>query len=223
MTLEATMLRRIMGKRLCLRKARQARSRHLPSPTPEVSKRKRKATACILIPTREFDWRSCRLKRGGVIPYTVFDNRLYFGLGVDSKSNEYSDFGGTVEQKDCCLLGAINREFAEESLNSFKNYNTEEALMEGTALIGDIAVIFLRVDKKYIMVAEETFEEKKESIAKCSVKDQKHLEMSSINWIDTLQYKSLVYSRRPTRMYDRLKETLSRVDFKTLVGILLKQ
>lgn len=58
--------------------------------------------------------------RAGIIMYTVFENRTYFGLGLDSKSHDLTDFGGRVIYKvDSNAINGALREFNEETLNIF--------------------------------------------------------------------------------------------------------
>ena len=54
----------------------------------------------------------------GVLPYSIYNNNLYFILGRDY-DNKWSDFGGRVEPNDKSESDVTaSREFIEESLGS---------------------------------------------------------------------------------------------------------
>ena len=66
------------------------------------------------------DWNRFQPNRAGVIVYTIHDGRILFGLGLDRRYRELTDFGGGVRYtKDkSAVVGAL-REFMEESLYTF--------------------------------------------------------------------------------------------------------
>lgn len=66
-------------------------------------------------------------KRAGVIIYTTIGGRLYFGMGLDTRTHDLTDFGGGVvysKDKDC-IVGAL-REFEEETLGIFDKIYPED-------------------------------------------------------------------------------------------------
>lgn len=70
---------------------------------------------------QNIDLNCVRPSRAGVIIYTVYKECTYFGLGLDSKTHDLTDFGGTVIysfDKDV-IRGAL-REFDEEILQIIK-------------------------------------------------------------------------------------------------------
>lgn len=60
-------------------------------------------------------------QRGGVIIYTVVNGSIYFGLGLDSRTHDLTDFGGGIIYKTDrnVVIGAL-REFNEETLDIFE-------------------------------------------------------------------------------------------------------
>lgn len=58
--------------------------------------------------------------RAGILPYTIYQNRLYFGFGIDNQTSDLTDFGGGVQIKDNDPINAAIREFREESLGVFE-------------------------------------------------------------------------------------------------------
>src|SRR5438132_13197355 len=73
--------------------------------------------------------------RAGVILYTIVEDQVLFGLGVDSKTGELTDFGGGIKYKlDKDPIGGALREFHEETLNIFSKINR--------SMIGDCLTLF---------------------------------------------------------------------------------
>lgn len=66
------------------------------------------------------------LARGGMIPYTQHQGKLYLGLGQVPQT-EWSDFAGSC-QKDENILQACLREYHEESNSAFGVYTVEDIL-----------------------------------------------------------------------------------------------
>jgi len=61
------------------------------------------------------------IRRCGIIPYTIIDGVKYFCFGIDSKTNNITDFAGGRKRNETFFDGA-KREFNEESLGIFKDY-----------------------------------------------------------------------------------------------------
>lgn len=75
----------------------------------------------------EVDWETVRPLRAGAIIYTFFEGQLMFALGVDSKSQELTDFSGGVQyRRDRNAVTGGLRELQEESLGAFGNISQEE-------------------------------------------------------------------------------------------------
>ena len=66
-------------------------------------------------------------QRAGVIIYTVINGFIYFGLGLDSKTHDLTDFGGGVSYKNDlnAICGAL-REFQEETLEIFDDISFDD-------------------------------------------------------------------------------------------------
>lgn len=60
-------------------------------------------------------------QRAGVIIYTMVEDTIYIGLGLDSRSHDLTDFGGSVKYRadGNAIVGAL-REFQEETLDIFE-------------------------------------------------------------------------------------------------------
>ena len=74
---------------------------------------------------KELDLTAVKPQRAGIILYTKMNEVFYFGLGVDTMTKEYTDFGGGISYKDKfdknVIAGAL-REFNEETLNIFGDW-----------------------------------------------------------------------------------------------------
>lgn len=68
----------------------------------------------------EIDLINVKPQRAGIILYTKINNIIYFGVGVDNNTKEYTDFGGGIQyQKDGNVIAGAIREFTEETLQIF--------------------------------------------------------------------------------------------------------
>lgn len=80
-----------------------------------------KISRCRICEVGQVDWNSETQTRSGVIIATrrPNSNSLLYGLAIDRKHKEYTDFGGGREKNDKNPLNCGLREFKEESLNQF--------------------------------------------------------------------------------------------------------
>lgn len=53
--------------------------------------------------------------RASILPYMIHNDQLYLGLGLDSRYNEITDFGGRVDFYDKDHYSTALREFQEET------------------------------------------------------------------------------------------------------------
>ena len=53
--------------------------------------------------------------RASILPYTIHNGQMYIGLGLDSRYNELTDFGGRVDFYDKDHYSTALREFQEET------------------------------------------------------------------------------------------------------------
>jgi hypothetical protein len=66
-------------------------------------------------------------RRAGVIIYTTVNGSIYFGLGLDARSHDLTDFGGTVIYKiDRNVINGALREFQEETLEIFEQITYDD-------------------------------------------------------------------------------------------------
>jgi hypothetical protein len=61
-------------------------------------------------------------RRAGIILYTVYEGSVYFGMGLDSRTHDLTDFGGGVSYStDKNVINGALREFQEETLKIFED------------------------------------------------------------------------------------------------------
>lgn len=154
-------------------------------------------------------------RRAGVILYTLKDEVLYFGFGVDAESHELTDFGGGVRyREDRDPITAALREFNEETLYMFEELTID--VIKDCAVIYDRQnlIVFIRIDldpeeisRKFLNQYQESIEERK-LIRRGSVP-----EVCGITWLpsyhldDALDHKSEGF-----HIYERVREFLRRTD-----------
>jgi hypothetical protein len=66
---------------------------------------------------------SYECKAGGILPYIIKNNSIYFLL-QHSNNKIYSDFGGKREKTDQNIIQTVAREFSEETNGLFFNNNS---------------------------------------------------------------------------------------------------
>lgn len=61
-------------------------------------------------------------KRAGIIPYVIIENKIYFCFGIDAKSGEYTDYGGSALTSDGDITDTALRTLREKSFGIFRIY-----------------------------------------------------------------------------------------------------
>ncbi len=86
-------------------------------------------------------------RRAGVILYTFFEETTYFGIGLDSKTHDLTDFGGTIKYKtDLNVLNGALREFNEETLQIFEPLSGEDIANSSVIYDNDNLIIFIHME-----------------------------------------------------------------------------
>lgn len=94
------------------------------------------------------DIRPNSITRAGIILYNYNKyGDLYFYMGIDTKSKDYTDFGGGIKKNETILKGAI-REYNEETLNILM---LDEKKIENSIMYYDssMAIIFVEYNFDY--------------------------------------------------------------------------
>lgn len=166
-----------------------------------------------LYATTAVDFTTYRPKRAGVIPWTsLFGIKLYC-LGVDTRYQELTDFGGGVNRHDGgdARTGAA-REFREESLGVF----AEPVLETGSVACGQtMAIFFVEYPELNPHERAMAFQER--------VRTEALPEVSDLVWVTEAEFKQLLaaagtsihpefcrFSRKTYCMYERVRQLLAR-------------
>ncbi len=149
-------------------------------------------------------------KRAGIVLYTLYDNEIFFGFGVDSIFHELTDFGGTTkytflneEFPDKNAVCAALREFNEETLDIFEPFS-ENDIGECLALTDkNNIVIFINID-----IDPEEISSKFNTRCRIMMKDSNYkLEVCGITWLSINQFAEILYSPRTTGiLYSRIEK-----------------
>ena len=124
---------------------------------------------------KNINWDKVRPQRGGVIPYTIKDGEVYFGLGVDTKTGDITDLGGGIRyKKDGDAVTGSLREFMEESLCVFGAYTPDNVKNNVVVYTNSMMIIFVHFDVNMEQINE---------IFDSRVKTSKYSEISSLIWI----------------------------------------
>ena len=145
-----------------------------------------------------------KTRRAGVIPYTYYNDTIYFLFGKDSQFGELTDFGGHREQCENSFSTAV-REFKEETNSLFAVENLDYKNTIGIIDNGEkMAIIFIRVTENWIDDAQEMFESRKKLAP-----DEKHKEIQSLVWLSINQLSDILDGKpgKPTtvKMWNKVK------------------
>jgi hypothetical protein len=136
---------------------------------------------------KNLDLDNVKPQRAGVIMYTIIDNTAYFGMGLDTKTNDITDFGGGVSYKTDynAIYGAL-REFQEETLSIFKKINIDD--ISNSPVIYDLnnLIIFIYVELNPTDICNK-FNEKFIKISKQKLLNKNEPEVCGIVWLNLEQ------------------------------------
>lgn len=86
-------------------------------------------------------------QRAGIIIYTVINGSIYFGLGLDAKTHDLTDFGGGVIYKtDLNVIRGALREFEEETLEIFDPITFDDIKQCPVIYDNDNLIIFVHMN-----------------------------------------------------------------------------
>lgn len=154
------------------------------------------------------DWTRLRPKRAGVIPYTFYQGKVIFGLGLDRRFHELTDFGGGIrytKDRDA-IVGAL-REFTEESLHVFGPMfpeNIQNAIVSYTQIM---AIFFVYVNVNPVH-SSLLFQER--------VSTLDTPEVSDLVWLSLDEFKqAIVFGKTPngTQIYSCVRRMLKESKF----------
>lgn len=155
--------------------------------------------------------------RGGVIPYTIINGKVYFLLARHGETRDLGDFGGGIKKHEFSLNGSL-REYEEESNGIFSVSPND--LLDALALVdgSNMAIIFVLIDKTWFQKAQNEFQKSKKTAKKASN------EISEVVWIDEDFFVRLVLSgaRRGVKekLWTRVQNFLKKTDVRKIPNAL---
>ena len=158
------------------------------------------------------DWSHVKPARGGVIVYTIVNGKLFFGLGVDTKSGDLTDFGGGIRyKKDQNAIQGALREFMEESLSVFGVFTQEDVQKNLVVYSPNMLILFIHL-KLDIANVNEVFTSR--------VNTSRNPEICNIVWLPQEQFRTMIKtgSLGTQFLYSRVRKLLYRAgNFYTML------
>lgn len=158
---------------------------------------------CQVNRVKNLDLNNFKPARAGVIIYTMYKGKVYFIGGIDTKTGEFTDFGGGVSYKtdQNALTGGL-RELTEESLGIFGAIGLDE-IQECVVVYDDANMIIfiplnIDINSKYLEFLNR-------------LKYFKHPEVKDLNFLDKKQFLALINGDivDGTIMYVRIRNLLA--------------
>lgn len=182
-----------------------------PRGTMRTSDQKQMRSPVIKTTVQNLNLDCVKPQRAGVIIYTVIDGATYFGLGLDAKTHDLTDFGGTIYyQYDPDVITGALREFQEETLEIFDPL-TREDIKQCPVIYDDsnlIIFVHLQVDPDS---ACRIFNQKYKSIAHSGNPNKRNVpEVCGITWLTWEEFQQSINEKGV--MFFRVQRFLSRAD-----------
>lgn len=161
-------------------------------------------------------------QRAGVIIYTVVNGSIYFGLGLDSRTHDLTDFGGGVVYKiDKHAINGALREFEEETLSIFDPIQFEDIIDCPVIYDNRNLIIFVHLNVDPDTVCLAFIEKFKKSMAdnvgditehsgKRRSRESKEPEVCGITWLTWGEFQYCIANRGI--LFSRVQKFLARAD-----------
>lgn len=135
--------------------------------------------------------------RAGIILY----NKDWFGLGIDTKTGELTDFGGgvSVKKKETVIEGAL-REFHEETLSVYPL--TYKDIENSVVMYNQYNLLIFK------FINADPFKISADFIEKC--KHVNNPEVSGIKWLSWTEFKNCIDHR--DKLFFRLQSFLQQAE-----------
>ena len=160
-------------------------------------------------------------QRAGIIMYTSVDGAIYFGLGLDSRTHDLTDFGGRIyypSDKDV-VQGAL-REFREETLDIFETIKREDIMKCPVIYDDNNLIIFVHINIDPNLVCKVFNLKYEQTISSCENavgrKNKRYPEVCGITWLSWEEFQHSINSK--DIMFSRVRKFLTRAnDFSYLL------
>lgn len=160
---------------------------------------------------RDLNLNYVKPKRAGVIVYTHHKGTTYFCLGLDSKTHDLTDFGGSVMLKHETAVEGALREFDEETLSVFERIVPSDISHCPVLYDSQNMIIFLNMNLCPDTACKKFKEKFREEVKKGHCP-----EVCGITWITWSDFQSMISGR--CSLYIRVKNFLKKAgDFSYLL------
>jgi len=138
--------------------------------------RKKRPERAFRAVIEHLNWTKYRPQRAGVIPYIVYEDKLLFAFGLDSKFRELTDFGGGISYKKdkTAVVGAL-RELKEESLGIFGDLKPKDLEKSFVVYNLEMMIVFYPI---------EADRKEKNNLFHERLKVEKNPEVCDIVWLN---------------------------------------
>ncbi len=142
--------------------------------------------------------------RCGIIPYTFINGKMYFCLGIDKNTSDFTDFGGRKKHGESSIKCAI-REFHEESRNIFGKVDEKSITRFRCVYNKDNLIVFVNfAAPEGHGLREVTLRHFK---SKCFItsSESKYMELSSIVWVNEDTIKLFFFKRSDANVFGQTR------------------
>lgn len=150
--------------------------------------------------------------RAGCVPYFVQNKKLYFVLGKDKSSGDYTDFGGGVKNSDENVIRAALREMTEETLGVF-GFIYENDVQDYLCCYNNNAfILFIPLSGEYIRDNISLFYSRLKTVF--------DPEVDGLCILEESEFSSLLQSNNQAKFikfYERTYSLIRMFDLKSLV------
>lgn len=157
---------------------------------------------------KNVNWNEIKPQRGGVIIYSDIpgSSEKVFCMGIDSKSDELTDFGGGIHSKETVIGGCL-RELMEETLSTFGVFNESCQDVQNSVVVYNekIIILFIKLNIDFGKIINKF---------NMRVKNSYQPEVKSIVFLSQRQLFELVHRSKfhvSLKMYGRVARLLNRV------------
>lgn len=138
-------------------------------------------------------------KRAGIIPYIVKDG-IYFLMGVDKRTGQFSDFGGGIKNGETPILAGI-RELYEETKQLIKEDDLEEIKVGIFDRPNATCIIFCKI-RDWTVINSLCDQFKRQNMT-----GDEYNEMSDLIWLSEDEMIRHVYSEH-SNIWQRIRYSL---------------
>lgn len=162
---------------------------------------------------KNLDLKLTNIKRAGVIIYTFRDGVIYFGLGLDAKTHDLTDFGGTVTYKlDKNFVQGALREFQEETLELFDPLKIDDVQDCQAIYDEENIIIFIPINLDPDIICQEF----NNIYQKYTSTDR--VEICGITWLNCEEFINSINSENI--MFSRIKALLFNGNIEKYIDLL---